>query len=166
MKILHLLYFLPLPFSQKRCSVWNVCLESSIRRTLQNIQYLSKSRHLRVLTLVNTYFYEHTSLRSWAILLRSVSLLILKVTLANLAALVWVSNTFKTSLGLSLLKYFVASVPLFCFHPAHLHCCLTPFILILNWPNLNLKVEQQICCESKSCILCIFRAMSQFDFSY
>lgn len=42
----------------------------------------------RLSALVNTYFYEHTSLCSWVIFLRSVSLLIPKVTFTYLDGLV------------------------------------------------------------------------------
>lgn len=67
-------------------------MERNIRGTLQNTQDLTKTRPLIVSALVNTYFYEHTSLCSGAILLRSMSLLILKVSLTYLAGLVCVSD--------------------------------------------------------------------------
>lgn len=106
--------------------------------TLQHTQYLSKTRLFRAFTLVNTYFYEHTSFCSLAVLLRSVCLLILKVTHTYLGLYF---SYLEAPLGLPLLEYIVVSVPLFSqtyFHTARLHCSAILFILNLAWPNLNL----------------------------
>ena len=160
MKILHL-YFLPLPFSQKRYSVWDVCLESYLREHSKIYSTLAKPELLQFLPW-SAHFYEHTFLRSWEILLRSVSLL--KVTLTHLAGLVYVSDTLRllwAYLCWSMLQRQCHSLVRSTF-TLHMFTAVTPLILILAWTNLNLqlKVEQQICCESMSCILCFFRAMS------